>query len=129
MNKKVINSIALQIIRLKREGKNSEYEEVKTILQIQGIYNLVEIEVFKLLAFKFEEYRKIFENLIKYLESVYGKKNICIDNILNEVYLDDLDYIDNLSTLEKDEIKGKIKFIIIIIINYKFNLSFNFILF
>ena len=112
MNKKVINSIALQIIRLKREGKNSEYEEIKTILQIQGIYNLVEIEVFKLLAFKFKEYRKIFENLIKYLESVYGKKNICIDNILNEVYLDDLDYIDNLSTLEKDEIKGKIKFVI-----------------
>ena len=125
MNKKVINSIALQIIRLKREGKNSEYEEVKTILQIQGIYNLVEIEVFKLLAFKFEEYRKIFENLIKYLESVYGKKNICIDNILNEVYLDDLDYIDNLSTLEKDEIKGKIKFIINNDNNYKFNQLMN----
>ena len=125
MNKKVINSIALQIIRLKREGKNSEYEEVKTILQIQGIYNLVEIEVFKLLAFKFEEYRKIFENLIKYLESVYGKKNICIDNILNEVYLDDLDYIDNLSTLEKDEIKGKIKFVINNDNNYKFNQLMN----
>ena len=74
MNKKVINAIALQIIRLKREGKNSEYEEIKTILQIQGIYNLVEIEVFKLLAFKFEEYRKIFESLIKYLEGVYSKK-------------------------------------------------------
>ena len=125
MNKKVINSIALQIIRLKREGKNSEYEEVKTILQIQGIYNLIEIEVFKILAFKFEEYRKIFENLIKYLESVYGKKNICIDNILNEVYLDDLDYIDNLSTLEKDEIKGKIKFIINNDNNYKFNQLMN----
>ena len=125
MNKKVINSIALQIIRLKREGKNSEYEEVKTILQIQGIYNLVEIEVFKLLAFKFEEYRKIFEGLIKYLESIYGKKNICIDNILNEVYLDDLDYIDSLSTLEKDEIKGKIKFIINNDNNYKFNQLMN----
>ena len=125
MNKKVINSIALQIIRLKREGKNSEYEEVKTILQIQGIYNLIEIEVFKILAFKFEEYRKIFENLIKYLESVYGKKNICIDNILNEVYLDDLDYIDNLSTLEKDEIKGKIKFVINNDNNYKFNQLMN----
>ena len=125
MNKKVINSIALQIIRLKREGKNSEYEEIKTILQIQGIYNLVEIEVFKLLAFKFKEYRKIFENLIKYLESVYGKKNICIDNILNEVYLDDLDYIDNLSTLEKDEIKGKIKFVINNDNNYKFNQLMN----
>ena len=125
MNKKVINSIALQIIRLKREGKNSEYEEVKTILQIQGVYNLVEIEVFKLLAFKFEEYRKIFEGLIKYLESIYGKKNICIDNILNEVYLDDLDYIDSLSTLEKDEIKGKIKFIINNDNNYKFNQLMN----
>ena len=125
MNKKVINSIALQIIRLKREGKNSEYEEIKTILQIQGIYNLVEIEVFKLLAFKFKEYRKIFESLIKYLESIYGKKNICIDNILNEVYLDDLDYIDNLSTLEKDEIKGKIKFIINNDNNYKFNQLMN----
>ena len=125
MNKKVINSIALQIIRLKREGKNSEYEEIKTILQIQGIYNLVEIEVFKLLAFKFKEYRNIFENLIKYLEGVYGKKNICIDNILNEVYLDDLDYIDNLSTLEKDEIKGKIKFIINNDNNYKFNQLMN----
>ena len=125
MNKKVINSIALQIIRLKREGKNSEYEEVKTILQIQGIYNLVEIEVFKLLAFKFKEYRKIFESLIKYLESIYGKKNICIDNILNEVYLDDLDYIDSLSTLEKDEIKGKIKFIINNDNNYKFNQLMN----
>ena len=125
MNKKVINSIALQIIRLKREGKNSEYEEIKTILQIQGIYNLVEIEVFKLLAFKFKEYRKIFESLIKYLETIYGKKNICIDNILNEVYLDDLDYIDNLSTLEKDEIKGKIKFIINNDNNYKFNQLMN----
>ena len=125
MNKKVINSIALQIIRLKREGKNSEYKEIKTILQIQGIYNLVEIEVFKLLAFKFKEYRKIFENLIKYLESIYGKKNICIDNILNEVYLDDLDYIDSLSTLEKDEIKGKIKFIINNDNNYKFNQLMN----
>ena len=125
MNKKIINSIALQIIRLKREGKNSEYEEVKTILQIQGIYNLVEIEVFKLLSFKFEGYRKIFESLIKYLESIYGKKNICIDNILNEVYLDDLDYIDNLSTLEKDEIKGKIKFVINNDNNYKFNQLMN----
>ena len=125
MNKKVINSIALQIIRLKREGKNSEYEEIKTILQIQSIYNLVEIEVFKLLAFKFKEYRRIFESLIKYLEGVYGKKNICIDNILNEVYLDDLDYIDNLSTLEKDEIKGKIKFIINNDNNYKFNQLMN----
>ena len=125
MNKKVINSIALQIIRLKREGKNSEYEEVKTILQIQGIFNLVEIEVFKLVSFKFEEYRKIFESLIKYLESIYGKKNICIDNILNEVYLDDLDYIDSLSTLEKDEIKGKIKFIINNDNNYKFNQLMN----
>ena len=125
MNKKVINSIALQIIKLKREGKNSEYEEIKTILQIQGIYNLVEIEVFKLLAFKFKEYRRIFENLIKYLESIYGKKNICIDNILNEVYLDDLDYIDSLSTLEKDEIKGKIKFIINNDNNYKFNQLMN----
>lgn len=125
MNKKVINSIALQIIRLKREGKNSEYEEVKTILQIQGVYNLIEIEVFKLLAFKFKEYRKIFESLIKYLESIYGKKNICIDNILNEVYLDDLDYIDNLSTLEKDEIKGKIKFVINNDNNYKFNQLMN----
>ena len=125
MNKKVINSIALQIIRLKREGKNSEYEEIKTILQIQGIYNLVEIEVFKLLAFKFKEYRKIFESLIKYLESIYGKKNICIDNILNEVYLDDLDYIDSLSILEKDEIKGKIKFIINNDNNYKFNQLMN----
>ena len=121
----VINSIALQIIRLKREGKNSEYEEVKTILQIQGVYNLVEIEVFKLLAFKFKEYRKIFESLIKYLESIYGKKNICIDNILNEVYLDDLDFIDNLSTLEKDEIKGKIKFVINNDNNYKFNQLMN----
>ena len=65
-----------------------------------------------MLAFKFKEYRKIFESLIKYLESIYGKKNICIDNILNEVYLDDLDYIESLSILEKDEIKGKIKFII-----------------
>ena len=125
MNKKIINSIALQIIRLKREGKNSEYEEVKTILQIQGVYNLVEIEVFKLLAFKFKEYRKMFESLIKYLESIYGKKNICIDNILNEVYLDDLDYIDNLSTLEKDEIKGKIKFVINNDNNYKFNQLMN----
>lgn len=125
MNKKVINSIALQIIKLKREGKNSEYEEVKTTLQIQGIYNLVEIEVFKLLAFKFKEYRRIFENLIKHLESIYGKKNICIDNILNEVYLDDLDYIDNLSILEKDEIKGKIKFIINNDNNYKFNQLMN----
>lgn len=125
MNKKVINSIALQIIRLKREGKNSEYEEIKTILQIQSIYNLVEIEVFKLLAFKFKEYRRIFESLIKYLEGVYGKKNICIDNILNEVYLDDLDYIDNLSTLEKDEIKGKIRFIINNDNNYKFNQLMN----
>ena len=125
MNKKVINSIALQIIRLKREGKNSEYEEIKTILQIQGIYNLVEIEVFKLLAFKFKEYRRIFESLIKYLESIYGKKNICIDNILNEVYLDDLDYIDSLSILEKDEIKGKIKFIINNDNNYKFNQLMN----
>ena len=125
MNKKVINSIALQIIRLKRESKNSEYKEIKTILQIQGIYNLVEIEVFKLLAFKFKEYRKIFESLIKYLESIYGKKNICIDNILNEVYLDDLDYIDNLSTLEKDEIKGKIKFVINNDNNYKFNQLMN----
>ena len=125
MNKKVINAIALQIIRLKRECKNSEYEEVKTILQIQGIYNLVEIEVFKLLAFKFKEYRKIFESLIKYLESIYGKKNICIDNILNEVYLDDLDYIDSLSILEKDEIKGKIKFIINNDNNYKFNQLMN----
>ena len=125
MNKKVINSIALQIIRLKREGKNSEYKEIKTILQIQGIYNLVEIEVFKLLAFKFKEYRKIFESLIKYLETIYGKKNICIDNILNEVYLDDLDYIDNLSTLEKDEIKGKIRFIINNDNNYKFNQLMN----
>ena len=125
MNKKVINSIALQIIRLKREGKNSEYEEIKTILQIQGIYNLVEIEVFKLLAFKFKEYRKIFESLIKYLENIYGKKNICIDNILNEVYLDDLNYIDNLSTLEKDEIKGKIRFIINNDNNYKFNQLMN----
>ena len=125
MNKKVINSIALQIIKLKREGKNSEYKEIKTILQIQGIYNLIEIEVFKLLAFKFKEYRKIFESLIKYLESIYGKKNICIDNILNEVYLDDLDYIDSLSTLEKDEIKGKIKFIINNDNNYKFNQLMN----
>ena len=125
MNKKVINSIALQIIKLKREGKNSEYEEIKTILQIQGIYNLVEIEVFKLLAFKFKEYRRIFESLIKYLESIYGKKNICIDNILNEVYLDDLDYIDSLSILEKDEIKGKIKFIINNDNNYKFNQLMN----
>lgn len=125
MNKKVINSIALQIIRLKREGKNSEYEEVKTILQIQGIYNLVEIEVFKLLAFKFEGYRKIFESLIKYLAAVYGKKNICIDNILNEVYLDDLDYIDSLSTLEKDDIKRKIKFVINNDNNYKFNQLMN----
>lgn len=125
MNKKVINAIALQIIRLKREGKNSEYKEIKTILQIQGIYNLVEIEVFKLLAFKFKEYRKIFESLIKYLESIYGKKNIHIDNILNEVYLDDLDYIDSLSTLEKDEIKGKIKFIINNDNNYKFNQLMN----
>ena len=125
MNKKVINSIALQIIRLKREGKNSEYKEIKTILQIQSIYNLVEIEVFKLLAFKFKEYRKIFESLIKYLESIYGKKNICIDNILNEVYLDDLDYIDSLSTLEKEEIKGKIKFIINNDNNYKFNQLMN----
>ena len=125
MNKKVINAIALQIIRLKREGKNSEYKEIKTILQIQGIYNLVEIEVFKLLAFKFKEYRKIFESLIKHLESIYGKKNICIDNILNEVYLDDLDYIDSLSTLEKDEIKGKIKFIINNDNNYKFNQLMN----
>ena len=125
MNKKIINSIALQIIRLKREGKNSEYEEIKTILQIQGIYNLVEIEVFKLLAFKFKEYRRIFESLIKYLESIYGKKNICIDNILNEVYLDDLDYIDSLSILEKDEIKGKIKFIINNDNNYKFNQLMN----
>ena len=125
MNKKVINSIALQIIRLKREGKNSEYEEIKTILQIQSIYNLVEIEVFKLLAFKFKEYRKIFESLIKYLESIYGKKNICIDNILNEVYLDDLDYIDSLSILEKDEIKGKIKFVINNDNNYKFNQLMN----
>ena len=125
MNKKVINSIALQLIRLKREGKNSEYEEIKTILQIQSIYNLVEIEVFKLLAFKFEEYRKIFESLIKYLESIYGKKNICIDNILNEVYLDDLDYIDSLSILEKDEIKGKIKFVINNDNNYKFNQLMN----
>ena len=125
MNKKVINAITLQIIRLKREGKNSEYKEIKTILQIQGIYNLVEIEVFKLLAFKFKEYRKIFESLIKYLESIYGKKNICIDNILNEVYLDDLDYIDSLSTLEKDEIKGKIKFIINNDNNYKFNQLMN----
>ena len=125
MNKKVINSIALQIIRLKREGKNSEYEEIKTILQIQSIYNLVEIEVFKLLAFKFKEYRRIFESLIKYLQTIYGKKNICIDNILNEVYLDDLDYIDSLSTLEKDEIKGKIKFIINNDNNYKFNQLMN----
>ena len=125
MNKKVINSIALQIIRLKREGKNSEYKEIKTILQIQGIYNLLEIEVFKLLAFKFKEYRKIFESLIKYLETIYGKKNICIDNILNEVYLDDLDYIDSLSILEKDEIKGKIKFIINNDNNYKFNQLMN----
>ena len=125
MNKKVINSIALQIIRLKREGKNSEYEEIKTILQIQSIYNLVEIEVFKLLVFKFKEYRKIFESLIKYLESIYGKKNICIDNILNEVYLDDLDYIDSLSILEKDEIKGKIKFVINNDNNYKFNQLMN----
>ena len=125
MNKKVINSIALQIIKLKREGKNSEYKEIKTILQIQGIYNLIEIEVFKLLAFKFKEYRKIFESLIKYLESIYGKKNICIDNILNEVYLDDLDYIDSLSTLEKEEIKGKIKFIINNDNNYKFNQLMN----
>ena len=125
MNKKVINSIALQIIRLKREGKNSEYEEIKTILQIQSIYNLVEIEVFKLLAFKFKEYRRIFESLIKYLETIYGKKNICIDNILNEVYLDDLDYIDSLSILEKDEIKGKIKFDINNDNNYKFNQLMN----
>ena len=125
MNKKVINSIALQIIRLKREGKNSEYEEIKTILQIQSIYNLVEIEVFKLLAFKFKEYRRIFESLIKYLEGVYGKKNICIDNILNEVYLDDLDYIDSLSILEKDEIKGKIKFVINNDNNYKFDQLMN----
>ena len=115
----------MQIIRLKREGKNSEYEEIKTILQIQGIYNPVEIEVFKLLTFKFKEYRKIFESLIKYLEGIYGKKNIYIDNILNEVYLDDLNYIDNLSTLEKDDIKRKIKFVINNDSNYKFNQLMN----
>ena len=125
MSKKVIKSIALQIIRLKREGKNSEYEEVKTLLQIEGIYNLVEIEIFKLLSFKSEGYRKIFESLIKYLEHIYGKKNIYIDNILNEVYLDDLDYIDSLSILEKDDVKKKIKFVINNDNNYKFHQLMN----
>ena len=120
LTKKELTSIANQIIRLKKDSKEQEFREVKLILQIQGIYNKVETEIYKIISCDKFEIKKLSE-VEKLIAKAYNNKiEFLIDCVFDEVYKEEIHFFDRLTLEEKQLLKGSLNYLYWNDNNYKF---------